>query len=260
MIHSILLIGQSNMGGRGYPDEVEPMENEDNSIKVFRCGRWHKAYCPINPDRVTSGVNLAESFAMRYRDDHPDVKVGLIGCAAGGTRLDQWKPGLLLYDYTVAMARLAQRTSNIVAVLWHQGESDCYPDRYPFYERKFVPIMEQLRKDLCLEDVPFLLGGLGDYLQFFKPKSGGENVFTNYVHVNQALQKIAREQPHTGYVPSDGLTSNPDYMHFNAKSLREFGLRYYDVFRTMEDRNRVWPEKPTQTELEKGEEGFLAEL
>lgn len=261
MIHSILLLGQSNMGGRGYPADVEPIENEDASIKVLRCGRWHKAYCPMNADRVTSGVNLAESFAVRYRADHPDVTVGIIGCAAGGTNLDQWRPGLLLYDHAIAMARLAQRTSNIVAVLWHQGESDCHPERYPDYERKLLPILRSFRRDLGLEDIPFLLGGLGDYLQFHVMKDPAkENVFKNYVHINAALQKVAAEQPHTGFVSAEGLTSNPDFMHFNAKSLRAFGDRYYDVFRTMEDKNRLWPHKPSQTELEKGEEGELAEL
>ena len=61
MMHSILIIGQSNMGGRGFKDEVPPIKND--KLFVLRNGRWRGMYVPVNPDRVTSGINLVESFA-----------------------------------------------------------------------------------------------------------------------------------------------------------------------------------------------------
>ena len=64
MIHSFLLIGQSNMAGRGRLDEAIEVDTEH--IKVLRNGRWQGMFRPINPDRSFSGVNLAESFAERY--------------------------------------------------------------------------------------------------------------------------------------------------------------------------------------------------
>ena len=241
MIHSFLLIGQSNMAGRGFPSEVDPIENK--SIKVMRNGRWWPMYVPVNPDRVTAGINLAESFADAYAKEH-DVEVGLIPCADGGTSLDQWVEGGLLYDNAVLHARLAQRTSTIAGVLWHQGESDCYAPLYPHYEEKLTKILTALRRDLDLYDVPFLLGGLGEYLADHPWRDeDGNLVFTNYVHVNAALKAIAEAQPMTGYVPSDGLKGNPDHMHFSAAALREFGLRYYDVFSSLEDKNKVFDEK-----------------
>ena len=64
MIHSFLLIGQSNAGGRGFANEVPPIPKEN--LYVLRNGRWRPMYVPVNPDRVTSGICLAESFAQRY--------------------------------------------------------------------------------------------------------------------------------------------------------------------------------------------------
>ena len=64
MIHSFLLIGQSNMAGRGYVTDVPKIEND--RINVLTNGRFQLAFSPINPDRDTSGVNLAESFADAY--------------------------------------------------------------------------------------------------------------------------------------------------------------------------------------------------
>ena len=238
MIHSFLLIGQSNMAGRGFKEDVEPIQNKN--LKVLRNGRWQPMYFPVNPDRPFAGVNLAESFADQYARKH-NVEVGLIPCADGGTMLDQWQSGSLLYDNAVYQARLAQRTSTIAGVLWHQGESDCDDGKYQLYEEKFLKIMAGFRRDLNLYDVPFLLGGLGDYLVNFPEKDR----FVHYTDINQALKKMAEEQPMTGFVSAEGLASNPDFLHFSASSLREFGLRYYEVFEQLADPSKTFEEKQT---------------
>ncbi|MBE5782842.1 MAG: sialate O-acetylesterase [Clostridiales bacterium] len=238
MIHSILLIGQSNMGGRGKPEEVEPIRNPQ--LKVMRNGRWQGMYVPVNPDRSFSGINLSESFADAYSKNHPDVEVGLIPCADGGTMMEQWMPGTLLYDHAVYMSRLALRTSTIVGVLWHQGESDCRPPRYEQYEKRLALMLESLRKDLDLHDVPFIVGGLGDFL-----KDREETPFlVNYPIINQQLKHYAATHPLTGFASAEGLQDNRDKLHFDAKSLREFGLRYYAEFEKLENKEKVFEDKP----------------
>ncbi len=248
MMHSILIIGQSNMGGRGFANEVEPIHND--KLFVLRNGRWRAMYVPVNPDRVTSGINLSESFADLYANEH-NVDVGIIPCADGGTNIDQWAVGSLLFDHACYMAELASRTSTIAAVLWHQGESDCSKERYPLYEEKLTIILNAFRDKLKLHDVPFLVGGLGDYLEFCERS----DKFKNYVHINDALKKVARKIPMTGFVSAEGLGSNPDKLHFSASALREFGVRYYNEFLKLEDKNKVFVEKVSvdaaiRTELE----------
>lgn len=237
ILHSILLIGQSNMAGRGDMSQAEPLA--ESRLKVLKNGRWQKAFRPVNYDRPFAGVNLAEYFAEEYIRDH-DADVGLIPCADGGTSLDQWHVGGLLYDHAVAMARLASRTSTIAAVLWHQGETDCYPDRWPYYAEKFRVIVEGFRRDLPIGDVPFLVGGLGDFLKdcpHNPPISG-------YDKINEQLREIAASTPMMGYVPADGLTSKQDLLHFDTAALKTFGRRYYNVFCTLEDHNKEFPDKP----------------
>ena len=243
MIHSFLLIGQSNMAGRGFKDEVEPIRNKE--LFVLRNGRWRQMYVPVNADRPFSGICLAESFADLYQKEH-DVQVGLIPCADGGTSLDQWQVGSLLFDHACYMAELASRTSTIAGVLWHQGESECEASRFPLYEEKFLPILDAFRDKLGLHDVPFLLGGLGDFLPNYLSQGTPVPSLSNYVHVNAALQTIANIRPHTGFVSAEGLTANPDNLHFNARSLREFGVRYYEQFCKLEDKTKVFHEKPSE--------------
>ncbi|MBR5322594.1 MAG: sialate O-acetylesterase [Clostridia bacterium] len=238
MMHSFLLIGQSNASGRGKANEVEPISND--KLFVYRNGRWRNMYTPVCPDAVSAGVCLIESFADLYQKEN-NVDVGIIPAAIGGTNLDQWVEGGVVFENAVSMATLAARTSNIAGIIWHQGESDCYEDKYPFYEEKLRAIITAFRNRLELNDVPFLLGGLGDYLEFC-PRS---DVFKNYVHINEQLQNIANTTEMIGFVSAKGLTSNEDYLHFNAPSLREFGIRYYNEFRKLAKKNKTFTERTT---------------
>lgn len=250
MIHSFLLIGQSNMAGRGFLNEVMPIQN--SRIHVLKNGRWQKMFTPVNFDRSFAGVNLAESFADAYEKEH-HVDVGLIPCADGGTCLDQWQVGGLLYDHAVFQARLAARTSTIAGILWHQGEGDCREDLYPLYEAKFVKIMNAFRKELNLYDVPVLVGGLGDFLANCEL----DKELKNYSLVNESLKRIAAGNSMTGFVSAEGLTSNSDNLHFNAKSLREFGLRYYREFSRLEDKSKVFCEKAVPDDAVRSEMELL---
>ena len=238
MIHSFLMIGQSNMAGRGFKEEVEKIRNPH--IKVLRNGRWQNMYVPVNPDRPFSGISLAESFADAYAKEH-NVDVGLIPCADGGTSLDQWQVGGVLFSNALYQAELASRTSTIAGILWHQGESDCHDHLYGQYEEKCTVILEAFRQKLGLMDVPVLMGGLGDYLA---DRTEDPYLGRNYRSVNNALKEMADKHKMYGFVSAQGLTSNPDNLHFNARSLREFGLRYYVEFKKLEDPNKVFSEKP----------------
>ena len=230
MIHSFLLIGQSNMAGRGILLDAIPVDT--THIKILRNGRWQKMFRPINPDRSFSGVSLAESFAEAYAKKY-NVDVGLICAADGGTKLEQWQVGSLLYESAVSQAKLALRTSTIVGVLWHQGESDCVPELAQTYKERFEVIMNALRKELGLEDVPFILGELGSFLG----DCTSPEFVKNYPQVNEQLHEIAKANELTGLVSADGLTANADNLHFNAKSLYEFGLRYFAEFERLSNKN-----------------------
>ena len=82
MIHAFLMIGQSNMSGRGYLRDAKEINTEH--IYIQRNGRWQQMFRPVVPDRSFAGVCLAESFAERYAAEH-GCNVGLIPCSDGGT-------------------------------------------------------------------------------------------------------------------------------------------------------------------------------
>lgn len=237
MIHSFLMIGQSNMAGRGNIADVERIDNP--RLKVLRNGRWQRMFVPVNPDRPFSGITMAESFADAYQRDH-GVDVGLIPCADGGTQLEQWKEGSLLFDHAVFMAKLAERTSTIAGVLWHQGESDCKPGRAETYLARLNAFYAALSRALDLEKVPFIVGGLGEFLNELEVERAYRD------DVNRQIMRFAESHPMVAFASSDGLKGKPDNLHFTAESQRVFGLRYYDAFLTVEDKTRTFEEKPSE--------------
>lgn len=229
MIHAFLLIGQSNAAGRGYLLEAEPLDINAGKLKVLRNGRWQSMYRPVNPDRPFSGTCLAESFAKAYSDAHPDVEVGIIPCADGGTTLLQWQSGGLLFDNAVNCAKLAMRTAHLTGILWHQGEGDCAQSDYPLYYERLRNIISALRNELNAQDVPFLMGGLGDFLADCQLSKD----LANYHHINDALMHIANDEKNCAFVCATGLGANPDNLHFSASALKEFGLRYYAEYQKL---------------------------
>ena len=80
--------------------------------------------------------DLGDEYAKYFNE-----YVGLIPCADGGTKLSQWMPGEILYDNAVNNAKLAQRTSEIVGILWHQGENDShFEEDANTYQQRFTDI------------------------------------------------------------------------------------------------------------------------
>lgn len=226
---SILLIGQSNMAGRGDFGEVPEIVN--NRCFMLRNGKWIPMSEPINPDRQIfgyfhSGVGLSASFADEYAK-HFGEKIGLIPCADGGTAIKEWQPGELLYENAISQAKLAQRTSEIVGILWHQGENDSINlEDVEQYHDRFVNMITSLIKDLNLpESISVIIGELGEFVGDY---DGGKCKY--FKEINTILKGLSKELPCSGFVSAKGLTCKNDGIHFNSKSYREFGKRYFDVY------------------------------
>ena len=224
MIKSFLMLGQSNMAGRGFVNEVPPIYNE--RIQMLRNGRWQMMTEPINYDRPVAGVSLVSSFADAWCSENKEDTIGLIPCAEGGSSLDDWAIDKVLFRHAISEAKFAMETSELAGILWHQGETDSFNGNYKTYYKKLLLIIETLRKELNAPDIPLIIGGLPDFLG----KEGFGKNCTEYALVNKELEKFASEQDNCYFVTAKGLTSNPDGIHIDAVSQRKFGLRYFEAF------------------------------
>jgi len=224
MMHSFLMIGQSNMAGRGFVKDVPIICNE--RIKMLRNGLWQMMVEPIHYDRPFTGIGPAASFAAAWCNKNETEEIGLIPCAEGASSLDDWAVGGVLFENAVFQSELAQRTSKLEGILWHQGETDCNPEGVKLYYEKLLVIVETLRRRLNVPVIPMIVGGLGDYLTTGKYGP----YFHDYPLINQVLLEFANTQENCYFVTASDLKANPDNIHLNAMSQRIFGLRYFEAY------------------------------
>ena len=231
-LHLFLLAGQSNMAGRGVV-EARDKEPIPHVLALDVAGNWVPARDPIHWDKPSAGVGLARAFAVEYLKRHPGVTVGFIPAACGGSPISSWAPGQFFdqtnshpYDDALARTRAALKFGTLRGILWHQGESDSTPELAPHYEDALTTLVERLRRELGAQRVPFLIGQLGQFraVPWNDPTRA----------VDAAQRHVAASIPLAAFVSSDGLTSNPDNIHFDAPSLREFGKRYATAFASLE--------------------------
>ena len=223
---SVLLIGQSNMAGRGYLHEVTPIYNEN--IFMLRNGRWQMMTEPIHFDRSVAGVGPAASFAQAWCNANKNEQIGLIPCAEGGSSIDEWSKESTLFRHAVSEAKFAMENSELISILWHQGESDGRSKKYKNYYHKLNILVNSFRKELGDLEVPFIVGGLGNYLG----KSGFGRSCVEYDLINQELLKYVENNRNCYFVTGEKLYPNPDGIHINAESQRRFGIRYFKAYQT----------------------------
>lgn len=150
--------------------------------------------------------------------------MGLIPCADGGSAMSEWQPGELLYDNAIAQARLAQITSEIVGILWHQGESDSEKiEDVEAYHDRFMVMIETMMKDLELpRNTPVIVGELGEFVKDYK-----NGKLKNFTRLNGVLREISCELNCGGIASAKGLSCKYDGIHFTSESYRELGKRYF---------------------------------
>lgn len=230
--HLYLLVGQSNMAGRGKVADEDKVANP-KVLMLNKQGKWVPAVAPLHFDKPgIAGVGLGRTFGLEVSKANPNVTIGLIPCAVGGSPIASWEPDALdkatkthPYDDMLKRANLALKSGTLKGILWHQGESDSGPGKADVYEKKLRELIARIRKQLDAEDVPFLIGQLGQF------EGRPWNEYKK--QVDQAQQEVAKTTDHCAFVPADGLTDKGDKTHFNSDSYREFGRRYAKTYLEM---------------------------
>ncbi|TVQ02789.1 MAG: sialate O-acetylesterase [Planctomycetaceae bacterium] len=227
-----LLIGQSNMAGRGKPVPSDQTPHP-RVFALDAAGNWVPATDPLHFDKPAAvGVGLGLTFGIEIAAANPDATIGLIPCAVGGSPIDAWTPGTHYpptnshpWDDAIRRARQAMRNGTLRGILWHQGESDSSPGLAEAYQAKLDDLIARLRKELEADEAPFLVGQLGQFPE--RPWNDSKNL------VDRTLRELPQRVPKTAFVSSDDLTHGGDQVHFDADSYREFGRRYAAAYREL---------------------------
>lgn len=226
--HVFMLLGQSNMVG--YPTSEAEDRVEDERISVLgldNCsstGRqtdvWDVAAPPLHNCRQNS-IGPGDYFAKTLIDSVPaGDSIGLVPCAINGDRIETFmKVGGSKYDWIVQRAELAQQAGGVIdGILFHQGESNNGDASWP---GKVNTLVEDLKADLGLGDIPFLAGEL-----LYSGSCSGHNTL-----INQLPSVLSNAY----VVSAEGLVVDPSdtdwALHFGHDSQVTLGIRYAETMR-----------------------------
>jgi len=223
--HLYLLMGQSNMAGRG---KVEPMDTltHPGVYMLDQELNWIPARSPIHFDKPgLIGTGIGFTFGKIMADESRDIKIGLIPCAKGGSSINQWfrdslheQTNSYPYNEMIKRAKKAVSDGTLKGILWHQGESDTRSaSDISNYEYKFYAMINSIKTDLDIQDIPVVMGELGHFYYQKNPRARD---------MNTLFHKMAESNSCVGLVTVESLSHKGDTAHFDSRSYRELGGRY----------------------------------
>lgn len=144
----VLMIGQSNMEGRGDPKDL-PSGFPKHPDKIWHfAGRWMKANEPLR-----SGVGPGVALADALIDSGLHHSIGLITCTKGNLSITEWLPGTP--QYVSCMRQLRGAGSRVVTAIVYQGESDTYSAQTAAaWPRHFATIVATARAEIGNASLP----------------------------------------------------------------------------------------------------------
>jgi hypothetical protein len=230
-----LLCGQSNMKGRGVMPE-EPKSDRRIVMMHLKDDQWYLARHPLHltGDAKTfqghdnAGVGPGLAFAETLAAANTKLAIGLVPCAVGGSSIKLWQKGAKLYDEALRRAKLAQQTTapvqaRIRGVIWLQGEANARPEELPQHAERLRAMIEALRADLALPELPFIACTIGEMK--------GEPLLTNLKAMNDILLALPKSVTHTACVDARDLKTHiGDQVHFDTAAQNEIGKRFAAKF------------------------------
>lgn len=230
--HIYLFIGQSNMAGRA-PVEHQDLAVIERTYVLNKRDQWEPAqpwplpessfqdmqglnrYSTVEVLTKLNGLNPASYFAKTLVLNLPEIGVGIVSNAKGNTAISEWAPGSELYREAVRRTREAMRYGTLKGILWHQGESD---RTNPAYMERLAALIESLRRDLGVPDLPFIAGEI--------LTAGDPQKVEASKQFNSRLATLPDLVPHTAVASAAGLRDIGDATHIDADGQRLLGQRY----------------------------------
>lgn len=215
-----LLLGQSNMAGRGEMLEEDKGVIADNVFLLDEDGQVRPATNPLNQfstikkNRSSQKISPGYGFARKI-SQKTGRKILLVVNARGGSPLNEWLKGAGTgyFEEAVRRARQAMKQGGQVkAILWHHGESDC---RDTTYLRTLSGMVSDLRKEIGGTGIPFIAGEHGNWRS---PSKG----------FNKRLAGIDKYIPNSAYVSAHdcSMDNDPKNPLFSREGQITLGERY----------------------------------
>ena len=241
--HIYIAYGQSNMEGNATNFDKNIDGKEHPRVKMFATtscpslgrptvGEMYPAVPPMF--KCGEGLSVADWFGRHMADSLPNVTIGIIPVAQGGTSIrlfdpddyknylnsaESWlKNGAKAYGNDgnamgriIEVAKKAQEKGVIKGIIFHQGETDGGMSNWEQIVKKtYEYMLKQL--GLNAEETPFVAGEMVD---------GG-----SCAGFSSRVRGLSKYIANFGVASSKGYGSKGDGLHFTVEGYRGMGERY----------------------------------
>lgn len=196
--HLFILSGQSNMAGldpkASFTPAVEAAFGKDNVTVVKNAlsgapiRSWVQDY--QFPDKREIDEKEKKNMGRKYADLLQAVQASIQGS-----------------------------TYDSVTFVWMQGERDAKEQLADVYARSFQAILDQLKKDLKLKDINFVIGRISDFDMQNKN-------YPHWTRIREIQIKLAEGNPRGAWVDTDDLNGDNNGLHYNKAGYATLGQRF----------------------------------
>lgn len=226
-----LMIGQSNMAGRGLFEESDTVGTIDGVWLLDSDGVPVKASSPLNrystirKDLSLQGYGPGEVFSKTMHN-RTGRKILLVVNAKGGSSILQWLPGASggFLDEAIRRTRQALQHGTLRGILWQQGETDIQRSTED-YAGKFNAMITSLRQELGATDIPVAVGqpGRWQWESNEKIKTFIDSIMPQMCSITDNCHPVSSFRLTRRY--KDKIRDP----HFSRKAQMELGRRYADA-------------------------------
>ncbi len=248
--HIYIAYGQSNMEGNATNFDKNIDGKEHPRVKMFaatKCDNLNRPtvgemYPAIPPMfKCYEGLSVADWFGRDMADSMPDVTIGIVPVAQGGTSIRLFDPddyqnyvstaadwlqngvngayGGNALGRLIEVAKKAQEKGVIKGIIFHQGETDPGMSNWEeIVKKSYEYILSQL--GLKAEETPFVAGEMIDKCVDNNNAAGCGN------GMRERVRGLKNYIANFGVAKSDGYGSKGDGLHFTVQGYRGMGERY----------------------------------
>ena len=236
----IIQAGQSNAQGTAFGDVEDPFVPDPRVLYL------QDDFSITQARELPEGNAVRGNFALPFAADYmaagmlePGRKLLILRTAVGGTGFMEghWTPEGPLYRQMLEMTSTAlalNPCNQLVALLWHQGERDCWQEStYAQHYDHLKTLVDNVRTEFASPALPFVAG---DLVQDWK-----QDHLSIATPVTEAIRAVCTDCG-GAFVSSEGLPSNresqvvhpfgdgDDRIHFSRPAIYELGHRYFEAY------------------------------
>ncbi len=199
------------------PDSLKNSEQAHTQFKLL---------AQISKQNPVGGVGPGLYFA-KHIFENTGRSIGLIPCALGGSRMDQWYPELKSEGGNSLYGAMINRIHSvgkekIKGFIWSQGESEAMKLKTDEYEADLLRLIEAVREEVDNPELPVILVQIGRFIKY------DEKQDRTWEEIREIQRRVAHNTKNVYMITGIDLPLD-DCAHISTDGQKRLGKRLAEI-------------------------------